>query len=226
MSIEEYAAMVKKVIERINQKTFMNRILVAPSIKFLANLKNRIQKGRLDSTENQIGRYSTTEIWVPKSKFVKTSAFKAQGKGSITERRYIIGIGKTGAYEISKGRKKVQISSKTGERNRYMYLQNGYKQLREIQGMWNGDVDLTYSGSMMQAYQFGKSEEKKEVLIGFINKEEAKKAQGNEQHFGKKIFTGSPEEIEAFKQDVFKAYTNFVSQALKGIYGSQDISEA
>ena len=227
MSLQEYIKGLQNILKKFTPNRFMDAVMIPPANRFLADLKNRIQKEGKNSEGQKIGVYSTNPMYVVKDKFVKKSAFKPQGqRGFIGEK--IVQSSKLGKYKPGIGYKpkspKVQqriIKSKPDT----MYLQNGYKELREIQGMPVDKVDLTYSTSMMQNYTLGVKKESREIVLGFSSDEEYKKAMGNEEHFKAKIFTGTKEEIEQYKKEVSDRYKAFVSQYLTGIYGSGNISE-
>src|SRR5882672_2519040 len=83
MDLKVYTENLKKAIEGIKSQRFLNTILVPPSLKLLATIKNRIQKEGKNSEGGNIGDYSTNPIYVTRDKFVKKSSFKPRERGHI-----------------------------------------------------------------------------------------------------------------------------------------------
>lgn len=89
---------------------------------------------------------------------------------------------------------------KTGKRTKStMYLQSGYKQLRQIQGRESSQVNLQYSGSTILAYQLQALP--KYVVIGFLSKEASKIRQSNENKYGK-VFYATNQEMKDYNDQI------------------------
>ena len=80
-----------------------------------------------------------------------------------------------------------------------MYLPQGYKQLRDIQGRPTGKMNFTYSGDLLASYVMQKTA--KSVLLGLNSEEQAKKRLGLQKRFGK-VFYAQKEEIAEYSKEV------------------------
>jgi len=85
---------------------------------------------------------------------------------------------------------------KDGTPHKSRYFEKGYFEFRQTIGRQSGKVDLRLTGQMQNDYQV---DARGEIYVsGFSNTTNYKKATGNEDRFGKKIFKLSADEQEAF----------------------------
>lgn len=111
-----------------------------------------------NSDGGKIGTYSEEPSYYTKESFVRKSAFKPKGKS-----------GETAFKVVTRPRKS-------------MYLEKGYKELRQIQSRPTNYVNLDYSGSLKNAYRvfkFGNA-----VLFGQNDAVEHQKIEGLTDKFG------------------------------------------
>lgn len=113
--------------------------------------------------------YSTVPIYVTKEQFVKRSNFRPKGKNE---------NGKTKA---------------NGTDIKSMYLQHGYKELKEIQGLQASRINLVYRGDLKRA--FSSQVESNVLYIGFTNTKEAEKADWLTKKYQTDIFHAADEEL-------------------------------
>lgn len=142
-------------------------------------MKDRIFTQGLDYKNKIIAEdYSKTPMYVPKAVFVKPGSFKARGKNSNDKK---FGNGNT---------------------RKTMYLSEGYKELKKVQGLVWDRVNLTYSGKLKRGlvavFRDGV------LLIGFSNKDAANKREWNEKRFRKIIFRASREELLEYYASVIR----------------------
>ena len=76
-----------------------------------------------------------------------------------------------------------------------MYLIEGYKQLRSLQGLRTDIMNMSYSGDMMADFHI--SQEEQTGLIGFSNELQIKKRKGQTAKRGD-IFNPTENEIEQY----------------------------
>lgn len=106
----------------------------------------------------------------------------------------------------------VKSKFKPAKNRKTVKLDDGYKELREIQGFQTDKVDLMYTGAlftsqgtgtkgMRNAFQYEKESEFV-IAVGFTNKLDANKAKGNEKHFGKVIFQLNKKEIVDLEAEI------------------------
>lgn len=123
-----------------------------------AEWKDRVF-GRGENADGQpIGQYSTKPAYYTRAAFIRTAAFKPQGKN---------GGGRT--FVNGKDRKS-------------MYLPGGYSELRDIQGRTTEVVNLKYGGSLERAFRVFKFGN--QALFENADAAESLKVAGNEDRFG------------------------------------------
>lgn len=200
MTIAEYTT----VLERLTSSyadPIRTELYVRGGNFLLANIKNRIQRAGQDTKQRLLLPYSTKEMYVERDQFVKKGAFKPIGKN---------GTQKTKVFDIrTKKTRNIAITSEFRER-KSMYLANGYKQLRDIQGMPTNIKNLTYSGSTMLAFVLGRSGNT--ILIGFNQKKAAEIRKYQEQLNGGPIFSATTKEITEFQQYIVKAEIEIITR--------------
>lgn len=152
----------------------------------LANIKNRIQREGKDSTGSVMPGYSTKPSYFNRDQFVRKSSFSPKGKSG-------------------------EKTFKTGRERRSMYLENGYKELREIQGRQTQKRDLTYSGDLMLSYVLGTIENG--IVLGFNQEKQSKKRKGLEDKNGGGIFYGTSEEIKEFNAYIIATEAEIVNKS-------------
>lgn len=91
------------------------------------------------------------------------------------------------------------------------YLKGGYKEFRDRTGRQTQTVDLNLTGSLFKSVTLGRY--KDGVVIFFNQKGSIAKAKGNEDRFGKDIFSPTKEE----KQQAIESITREVNNLVKTI---------
>lgn len=160
-------------------------------------IKKRIFNRGLAADGSGIGsEYSKKSYAFAMEDFFKQSVFKAQGKNGKSKT--------TDVFSIATHKKhKVAIKGNHTERLS-MYLKEGYKELREIQGLQTAKVDLQYSGDLLDSVQLNSRADVPE--LGIYNSNEAKIADKLEKQYGKAIFSPATDEreqtIQAMKNEI------------------------
>jgi len=99
-------------------------------------------------------------------------------------------------------------TSKTkGRKSNSMYLPQGYKQLRQVQGLKSDSVNVEYSGALISNLKVKRIA--KSVFIALFTKKQIAKRRFLEAKYGS-IFTASRSEFQDHKKDVAKAFDAFV----------------
>lgn len=173
MDLEAYIGRLQALAETGSQKA-IDSILVPASNALLANIKNRVIREGKNTNEGKIGNYSTKPAYYTKDQFIQKSKFK--------------GVGKNGGTKYA-----------DGQSHRSMYLPQGYKQLRDIQGRETATVNQEYTGSFMKSYEMVVS--KGEIILGLTSQRSKKIKQGLEKKYGKTLYA-SKAEIAAFNKEV------------------------
>lgn len=201
MTLEEYQKSLASLTQDVLNQT-REMAYVSAANKLLATIKNRIQRQGVDSNGAKMKAYSTKPYYAQRSSFVKRGSFKAEGKRGFKGERVVKATGirinkKTG--KVKKLETKYFIA-KTEVKT--MFLKDGYKQFREIQGRQTGHRDLTLSGQTMLNYVMGVTEGK--VLLGFDTDRSSKIRKGHEKRNGGNIYYASQDELNQFNEDVAK----------------------
>lgn len=175
MTLEDYQkSLARLTLDAVNQAREI--AYVSAANKLLATIKNRIQRQGVDSNGAKMSAYSTKPYYAQRNSFVKRGSFKAGGKS---------------------------VNGRKNKKNpRTMFLKDGYKQFREIQGRQTGHRDLTLSGQTMLNYVMGVNDGK--VLLGFDTDRSSKIRKGHEKRNGGNIYYASQDELNEFNEDVTK----------------------
>jgi glutamate synthase domain-containing protein 1 len=155
MTLEEYNNNLRNLAARTEER-LTERVVVVAATRMLASMQNRIFRDGQDSNGNRIGSYSTTPYYATQKQFVKKSAFKPAGK--------------TGKGKF-----------KSGQAHKAMFLKDGYKEFRDIQGRTTAEVNLQLKGDLKLSYALQAKD--KEALIGFNDEKQSLKRKGLEEHF-------------------------------------------
>lgn len=183
IDLAQYQLRLNEMLNTSSQE-IIDRAIVPAANNLLADIKNRISNDGKDSEGNKLKDYSTKPSYYQKDDFVKKGAFKPRGNPD-------------------------KFRNLTGER-KTMFIRDGYKGLRDVQGMDTKVKNLVYSGDMMLSYVMGKSSY--EILLGFNNKEQSDKRKGNEKRERTDIFKATDEEIKTYNEEFKKLYLNIVKQ--------------
>lgn len=203
MTLEEYNKNLRTLAEEAGGK-LTERVIIVGAISMLANIKNRIFRDGLDSSGSKIGNYSTEPYYATKDQFIKKSAFKPGGKR-----------GYKGERLVKTGDKKYKVKK---EKLKSMYLKEGYKEFRDIQGRQTNTVNFFMKGDLSKSYILQQKE--KEALIGFDDAKESLVRQGLEDHFKQAkntIFPATEEEKRGYTQEVINELKIVQSEIINGI---------
>lgn len=190
MDLEQYRDKLNSLDQAMTNE--LKGVVVVAAGTMLAKIKNRITRQGKDSYDSLIGHYSTKPMYATRGMFDKVSAFKPGGKTSK----------KTDTYRVS-NRKKERVSvSKSFRPTRSMFLPDGYKQLRSIQGKPVDKVNLLYRGDLIpNGYQLEAREQ--HVVLGFVSERFKIIREGLEKKFGgSPIFQATSQEMEDYNREV------------------------
>lgn len=169
---EEY---IEKLEMRMNSLDEANLILpVAAAVH--ARQVERIF-GRGEKANGRIGNYSTKPEYEVKTVFKNAGGF--------------VGVGKTG-----------KTIFKSGKPHQSMFLQQGYKQLKQLQGMESSFVNLTYSADLKKDFAASLSTSNGAVVSGVSTSENAGKMQNLKAKYGDDLFALTDDERTYFKTEV------------------------
>ncbi len=174
MAFDEVYKRLEEVAKRLDE--LAPEVAIVQSMNELqADFLQRVFVDGENSNNGKIGDYDTEPYYATKNQFIRTSAFKPQGKDGSTK------------FKVVKRARKS------------MYLKEGYKEFREIQARPTNTVNLDLSGSLKRAYRvfkFGDS-----VLFGQNDEFEHKKIEGLTDRFGEwQSFT--QQEVERLKTSI------------------------
>lgn len=210
--LRAYREKLKAVIDRTKDKA-IERIIVPPANKMLATIRNRIQVDGKNSNGQKIGSYSTEPMYASAGQFDKRSAFKPGKKAHIEASTSIRINAKT--LKVKRGK---TIQNVVKQKMKTMYLVQGYKELRDIQGKPTDKVNLTYRGDLMASYQ--QQLTNNAVLQGLTSEFEALKREGLEKGTKYKkgygdILKPMASEIAQYKKDVAEGEKQEIIKAFR-----------
>lgn len=200
-SLAQYGKNLQNLVNSLSGD-LTEQMIVPPASRLLGNIKNRVQRDGKNSQGQNIGQYSEKAMYANRKQFKKTGAFKAQGQNGFKGEKVVTkGKGKNKTYSISKSTPKS------------MYLQHGYKQLRDIQGMPTDIVNFTYRGDLLLDYKMVASNQK--VLLGLSSEKQVKKRKGLEAKFGE-VLPAMKSEIREYVEEVNEIHTELIIKKLRG----------
>lgn len=186
ITIDELPAALQGIADKIKEE-MRSRILFAAGLAMEAEMKDRIFGQGKDSEGNSIGNYSVKSAWFSREQFVRQGAFKPNSKSG----------GEVKVFNVKTKRKKIVNVTKDFRETQSMWLKNGYKEFRDIQGRQTAFVDNKLSGDLEKSIQTVKINEDT-VYIAITDKIGSDKRKGNEKHFGKSIYSASKTDKEVF----------------------------
>lgn len=214
--------------------SLVNLVIAPNGIRMLLSIINRVQKEGRSATGSSIGGYSEKPGYFAKSAFTNPGAFQPVGKsssGDLLVPSYFLGsfgyvaqpITKSG--KPSKRKTKTYIQVKTNYQQRTsMYLQGGYKEFRSVQGLEAGYVNLTYSGKLFADFQA--ETDATGMNLGFTTIRSSLIRQGQEKHWGVRIFSPSPVEVKVYEDAVNYSLARLTRNTIEGISVTSDIQIA
>lgn len=187
---------------------------VAPgAAEMLASIKRRVVLEGKGTSGNNIGSYSQEPIYAERSQFVKKGAFQPRGinySGSVTVGDKLRKSGKD-----DEGGIKYRVVKDNNKARKTMYLPNGYKELRDVQGFETGFMNLKYSGKLVKDYQMQMVDDG--ALLGITTNRSAEIYGGLTGRFGA-FYPPSTEE----KKQYFDSTTVRINRIIRGtIQGEQ-----
>lgn len=208
VDIKAYTEALEKLESALVKGDVLDNTIVISAGELLVEIKNRIVKEGRNSQDNAIGQYSTTPIYASQEQFFKKGAFNPQGKGAkfgLTPGDRLIPTARTKTNSTTKNPvryNKFSVVKPDLTARKTMYLEQGYKQLRDIQGLETQFMNFKYRGDLMNSYQMQKITEA--VLLGLTDEKSAKKREGLENRFGNTFYATQEE------TDNYIAKTNFL----------------
>lgn len=171
MNLTDHIESIKKLATQTSEQA-AEFIIIPAASGMTANIINRNTQRGENTDGSKRGDYSTKPMYANKKQFVK-QGFRPQGKNS--------------AGDFNNGNKRQS-----------MYLPNGYKQLRDIQGRRTDIKNYDYSGDLFSSFGFAKND--KGVAIGFRTEQASKVRKGLEERFGRAFPPSEPEKNDYIKE--------------------------
>lgn len=167
--------------------------------------------------QGKLGKYSTDENYFTKKQFKNKSAFKASGKNakrSTVKYKSVTVTDEDGftTNEVKKTGGGFVAGSgkfKNGNERKSMYLKEGYKQLRQIQGMESGFVNLQYSKDLRNDFSTGLKIKGDKVISVVKRKVNDDKTDWLSDKYGAKTFNLTEKEKEFFIKETSKELANY-----------------
>ncbi|MDB5283614.1 MAG: hypothetical protein JWO06_2689 [Bacteroidota bacterium] len=170
-----------KLEERLNKASETKRVYDLAQTIHKQQVKRIFDEGK--KAGGNIGQYSSTPLYAVKTEF--KTGFQPKGK--------------SGA-----------LLFKNGKPHKSMYLREGYKELKQVQGLESGFVNLTLSAQLKNDFANSLSITGDEVISG-VSQPNTGKAEGLEKKYGDDLFTLSDDEKEAFKSAAAQCVTKYLT---------------
>ncbi len=180
---EQFNEEIKRRFNQIRKA----EVIYPIATKVHADMTERIFSEGINGNGQKIGEYSTESAYFTKKQFKKTSAFKGRGKNSNSPK------------------------FKDGTARKSMFIADGYKGLKSVQGYVSAFVNLTYSSTLRNGFASGLAENGGAIVLRLINKENQKKLEWLKEKYGPATFKHTKEEREFFKKELTKDLISILS---------------
>lgn len=194
ISVTEHIERLRKLNENLVGGDLVDLAITPAAIELLAAIKNRVVNEGKSTSGESLRSYSKNPIYATSDKFVK-GGFVAQGKNNfdgntigdriITTNKILVNrqsVHKNNGVFVSGkqttpskgGGKKTSLYSLVKpnyQPRKSMYLKDGYKQLRDVQGLRTDITNMQYSGQLVADYQMQRAAQ--EVLLGITTERSA-----------------------------------------------------
>jgi len=170
-------------------------IAIAPAAEgLLLAIKARVRDRGEGTDGNQLRRYSTKPMYASPSQFVG-SGFKAEGKSKGIGDRLVptIRLKQNGVKKNPTKYSRYSLVKPNYQVRKTMYLEDGYKELRDVQGLVTNITNMSYSGKMLADYQSGR--EGDAIVLGITTQRSAQIYEG--QTYGTSKMRGMGQFLQA-----------------------------
>lgn len=189
--------------------------LEKPASMLFADIRKRVFTEGKNSDNANTGQYSVKPLYANKKMFAKPGAFSPRGK------KGEVGDKLVPTFQLKRGNikptnrviKNFSVVKSNNKPRTTMYLPQGYKELRDIQGFRTDVVDLTYRGELKKDFAIAKDGQA--YLIGFKTKPQSDKRFALERQFGP-VFYATTQERTKYLQAVSFSLTRLTRGALEG----------
>lgn len=196
--------------------------------ELLLSIKDRITNEGRNSSGGPIGSYSIKPMYADKDKFVKPGAFNPQGKRvnefGVTYGDHIVPAQRLKQNNVKRNPTRYQRYTAVKPDltvRKTMYLDEGYKELRGIQGLRVDIVNFKYRGDLISSYQSQRDAQM--VLLGLTTDLSAKKREGLEAKFGRTYYA-TEDEIQKYISRTNYLLERLTRDTIEGHYVTAAIS--
>ncbi len=221
MDLNTHIALMEELNNRLVHGDIVDVAIMPPAVSLVFAIKRRVQNQGKASDGSSMKPYSTTPIYASRSQFIK-GGFNPQGKNNfegltIGDRLVPTARLKTTGVKSNKAKydKYSPVKSNFQER-KTMYLPQGYKQLRDVQGLRTDVTNMTYSGAMMNDFWLER-QDNDTVVTGLTSQKSADKYNGNSAKRGA-FLVATEEETKKYLAEVNFNLTRLTRNIIQG-YG-------
>jgi len=153
----------------------------------------------------KIGAYAGTPMYADAAEFSNTAAFQPVGKARLMGTKARL----AGTPTASNNRNTIAAPGqfKNGKPRKSMYLQNGYQQLKAVQGLEADFVNLSYSGDLRNDLTQNLVAADDGFTSGVTSATNAQKIAGLMARYGNDLFDLTDDEKQFFKTTVTRLVT-------------------
>jgi hypothetical protein len=158
----------------------------------------------------QIGAYATKPMYADQKEFSNTGSFQPTGKPVIRISKGVLPLKRRSLDSHTPRPSATPLQRgntgpgqfKNGKARRSMYLQNGYQQLKSVQGLESSFVDLTYTGDLRNDLTENLVATESGFTSGVSSETNAQKIAGLMTKYGDDLFDLTEDEKQFFKTTV------------------------
>jgi len=243
MTPEEYNERLTNVYGLVSGNLAEDTILPS-AIILLEEIKNRIENEGKNTDGGNIGPYSVKPLYAGQKVFIR-GGFVAQGKNNydgntigdriietnkilvnrntVHKNNNIFIAGRQTTTSKGNGKKTARFGlvKPNYQERKTMYLKEGYKELRDVQGLRTDITNFKYSGDLLESYQSQLTVQT--VLLGLTSELSAKKRAGLEAKKGR-VFYASDKEISDYLARVNFSLERITRNTLQGYSVTAEIN--
>lgn len=174
MTPKEAVNEIKLIVDTIDENLL--RVMDGALNNLYGEFMERIFNDKKDANESSLGQYSTKPL------LIGEKSFRTKGESDRFFKSKTKDENSKSNWRTLKNGKKAFL------------LDGGYKELRSVQGLQVGEIDLQYRKELLKSVV--PSVENGRFTIEMISEKEFKKARGFEKRKGKSVFFASEKETE------------------------------
>lgn len=156
-NLAQYIEYLERLNERLIHGDIVDVALMPSAVSMVFSIKRRVSTQGVASDGSKMRAYSTTPMYASRSQFVG-GGFNPQGKNNVDGLtigdRLIptVRTKKTGVKRNPTKYNQYTAVKPNYQERKSMYLKDGYKELRDVQGLRTDVTNMKYSGKLLEDF--------------------------------------------------------------------------